>query len=930
MPTLKWGSEFLVNTTTAGNQDQSNVTALADGGFVVTWRDAGVAVNIIRWQRYDATGVKVGAENILSFNDGGNQSLPKVVQLSDGNLWFVNQDFDSATDNDIEGVVLTLDGALVRHQEPNTSSTVDHQDPAIASLGSNGSVAVYYDATNGGGDIMMRGFNADGSQKFAQTTVNTNAGSLAAKQHEPWVAASLDGSKFVVTWYDDGLNGGDVRARVYNADGTPAGAEFTINSAATFEVGNIHTTGVVWLDANRFVVTWEGFAFGGNGFDTKYAMYNADGSLFKAESLANSTLFEEQGFPAICRLPNGGFVIAWDDFSGTGADNSGTAIRLQAFDGSGNKTGGEILVNTTTSADQGFSSLAALTDGRVIVTWTDWSGSGGDTSGLAIRSQIVDPRDGVIDGTAGADTLYGHDAVGDVISAGNGDDTLWGLAGNDVMYGSSGLDTLNGGLGDDTLYGDDGNDTLNGDDGNDRLYGGDGGDAINGGDGNDTVFVSGATIALDTIDGGAGADTLDLSGLTFGTWMDLGFGNPELWNFSGGVWYQLADLASVENFVGTNSDDWMRLDDADNVATGGGGNDLIYGMGGNDRLSGGDGNDKLFGGSGNDVMTAGNGTDEMYGESGNDTFKFVGGTANGTDWAQGDAGTDTADFSAVTNKMWIDLTFSNVEAWTYNTVGGGTSAMSYLRGIENIIGTGQSDQIYGDGNGNGISGGNGDDFIVGRGGNDVLSGDAGYDRLFGDDGNDTLSGGLGVDELYGGNNDDTFLFSGGGNTGVDYVDGGSGNDTADFSGLSGIAWADLGLSANQAWTNYSNTWTIIGQLANVDNLTGTSLNDQFWGDGNANIFIGGAGNDQFTGRGGIDTFKYNATGFGQDIVADFVDGVDRLSFTSAVATGLAAFTITGQGSTQVILTLNSDPTSTITLNGAAPITINAADIDFVV
>ncbi|WP_374307439.1 calcium-binding protein [Dongia sp.] len=55
------GTEFLVNTTTAGNQEKPQVTGLTDGGYVVVWR----SVNAINGQRYDATGAKVGGEFLV-------------------------------------------------------------------------------------------------------------------------------------------------------------------------------------------------------------------------------------------------------------------------------------------------------------------------------------------------------------------------------------------------------------------------------------------------------------------------------------------------------------------------------------------------------------------------------------------------------------------------------------------------------------------------------------------------------------------------------------------------------------------------------------------------------------------------------------------------------------------------------------------------
>jgi hypothetical protein len=150
----------------------------------IAWRDNGPIDSLIHWQRYDAAGVKVGNEITVTSSDSGDQSLPSIVQLASGNLWIVNQDFDAVGDDDIDGKIYTLAGAFVGSQQPNVSSLDQHQNPATASLGANGSVAVYYDNTNGGGNIVMRGFNAAGLQSFAEATVNTNAGSLAAIQHD--------------------------------------------------------------------------------------------------------------------------------------------------------------------------------------------------------------------------------------------------------------------------------------------------------------------------------------------------------------------------------------------------------------------------------------------------------------------------------------------------------------------------------------------------------------------------------------------------------------------------------------------------------------------------------------------------------------------------------------------------------------------------
>lgn len=77
----------------------------------------------------------------------------------------------------------------------------------------------------------------------------------------------------------------------------------------------------------------------------------------------------------------------------------------------------------------------------------------------------------------------------------------------------------------------------------------------------------------------------------------------------------------------------------DNTITGGGGNDGLYGMTGNDTLNGGAGNDRLYGGSGSDTLYGGVGGDKLYGGTGDDNL--YGGA--GADRLYGGQGNDVLD-----------------------------------------------------------------------------------------------------------------------------------------------------------------------------------------------------------------------------------------------------------------------------------------------
>ena len=160
----------------------------------------------------------------------------------------------------------------------------------------------------------------------------------------------------------------------------------------------------------------------------------------------------------------------------------------------------------------------------------------------------LSPHGHIISAGGGNDTIYGSQYI-DIISGGGKDDTIYGGAGNDKLCGgvcdspaasalTSGDDDdilyvgaydassparfaaprrftfSKGGSGDDIIYGGDGNDTILGGSGDDRLYGGDGDDDINGGNhadlleggpGNDTLNGGWHT---DECDGGGGTDVL--------------------------------------------------------------------------------------------------------------------------------------------------------------------------------------------------------------------------------------------------------------------------------------------------------------------------------------------------------------------------------------------------------------------------------------
>ncbi len=119
-----------------------------------------------------------------------------------------------------------------------------------------------------------------------------------------------------------------------------------------------------------------------------------------------------------------------------------------------------------------------------------------------------------------------------------------------------------------------------------------------------------------------------------------------LFDSSSAIKYENVITGSGNDTVkGSNNDNLIGLGAGNDIAFGLGGNDKIDGGAGNDRLSGGDGNDRLRGENGDDVIRGGNGKDTIdggsgddyiLGEDGNDTI-FGG---NGSDYMSGGDGDD--------------------------------------------------------------------------------------------------------------------------------------------------------------------------------------------------------------------------------------------------------------------------------------------------
>jgi VCBS repeat-containing protein len=231
-----------------------------------------------------------------------------------------------------------------------------------------------------------------------------NSASTNGNQQLPAVAMDQAGN-FVVVW-EDGSNGGNVNAQLYNASGAAVGNQFQVNTAAA---GGTPDPSVAMDATGQFVVCWNGKS------NSVYAkVFDATGTALTGDTLVTANEHSNSP-PAVGMAADGSFTVAYE--GNDTADNDG--IYIQRFTAAGVASGGDILVNTTTSGAQINPSIATDPQGGSVVAWTDKSS--GQTIKAALLPASGSPSAEIIVGTSGGNnedlSSVGIDGAGNFVVA---------------------------------------------------------------------------------------------------------------------------------------------------------------------------------------------------------------------------------------------------------------------------------------------------------------------------------------------------------------------------------------------------------------------------------------------------------------------------------------------------------------------------------
>lgn len=376
------GTEQRVHAGTTGSQRTDSVDARAVasdalGNQVVVWMSDASGDWDIWAQRYAADGSPQGAAFRVNDSTAGQQRYATVSMDASGRFVVVYAD-DSSGDSDVMARRYDANGnALGAAFRLNTQTVGTQISPSVAAFDDGSFVAVWNDDNQdgSGSGVYGRRIASDGTPMGAEFRVNTTT---AGSQAFASVAASSSGA-FVVTWLDDTQDGSGqgVYAQRYQADGTPAGGEFRVN---TTTAGDQSGARVSMDAAGNFVVAWQSQGEDGSGQGVYARRYAADGTPLAAAFLVNTTTAGDQTGANVVVDPTGNFTIAWES---VGQDGSGKGVFIRHYDAAGTARTGEVAVNGTTALDQGNPALALGQPGEL---WVVWSGNGtGDGDGVFRR-----------------------------------------------------------------------------------------------------------------------------------------------------------------------------------------------------------------------------------------------------------------------------------------------------------------------------------------------------------------------------------------------------------------------------------------------------------------------------------------------------------------------------------------------------------------
>ncbi len=372
--------EFLINTATAGDQEQPAVAGFGGTQFAAIWADK--ASRNIKGQLFGVNGAKSSPELTINLSGpvGTLRALPAVAQTDLGVV--------AAWIETLPGGVPQLklrtfdqDSLSGPESQVSTAEVEPLMRPVLARLPAGGFIVVWADKRPNE-RIRAQRFDAGGAKVGAEFRANTVAG-----LHRVPMVASLTNGNVVIGWRARLPGPLLVHLQLFNAT-APVGTEITTAL-------NITEAAMAALTTGRFVVAHNRSALDGEtGFDTvvmQSSLFEANGTSanIRIPALTGVTNIQSS-WPVVVPLSGGRFMLAWTQASTTNPA-AGTDVMARIFQASG-AIGKVVQVNTLRTGNRfglAAAAMAGPTGDTAFFAWADDSAKGADKTGNAIEGRVL-------------------------------------------------------------------------------------------------------------------------------------------------------------------------------------------------------------------------------------------------------------------------------------------------------------------------------------------------------------------------------------------------------------------------------------------------------------------------------------------------------------------------------------------------------------
>ncbi|QDU82545.1 Proprotein convertase P-domain protein [Polystyrenella longa] len=380
----KVGSEFVVSTTTANDQQHPSVAMRFNGQFVIMWQsdsDNGPGVNWeIHAQRYLASGLPDGGEFVINQTTAGSQQLGDITYLDNGNIVVTWTGGGTGDGNGVFARIFDTSGNPVGNEFLVSTTTAGaQQNPSLVTDSAGGFAAVWHGAGTGdGAGVFFRRFDNTGTALTSEVLVNQTT---SGTQETASVTQTTDGN-FVVVWSGEGTGDANgIFARRVTAAGATPGNEILINSVtANAQISPTVLAG----ESNSFLAAWSTQVAGAD-YDISIRKFDGSNNPETSEQTVNLELANRQWNPSLAKRGSN-YIIAW---SGRGLEDT-FGVFTREYDASLTAQTSEVLLSASTLGNQrtgsaGQRSVSAANDGRYVVTWYSDEGDG---DGSAVFAQL--------------------------------------------------------------------------------------------------------------------------------------------------------------------------------------------------------------------------------------------------------------------------------------------------------------------------------------------------------------------------------------------------------------------------------------------------------------------------------------------------------------------------------------------------------------